>query len=305
MPDTPQQRVLITGASSGIGAEFAERFAAAGWDLVLVARRRDRLDAQARSLMNSWGVAVAVIDRDLAVPGAAAAIADELHIRGIRVDGLVNSAGFGTAGPFHGEDLQRITDEIQVNVSALTALTRLFLPQLLASPTGVLINVSSNAAYQPLPNLAVYAATKAFVTSLTESIWQETRQFPLRVLALAPGPTATEFFAVAGSDQFKVGAVVTAQRVVEEAFAALGDTQGPPSHIVGFSNRVTAIAARMAPRRLALAVASRLTAAPASAASPTAAPTTAVPPTASPAPQASPAPHRPDTPRSHPRADRD
>lgn len=285
MTETPQQRVLITGASSGIGAEFADRFAAAGWDLILVARRRDRLDAQARTLMNSWGVAVTVIDRDLAVPGAAAAIADELHIRGLRVDGLVNSAGFGTAGLFQGEDLARITDEIQVNVAALTALTRLFLPQLLASPAGVLINVSSNAAYQPLPNLAVYAATKAYVTSLTEAIWQETKHTPLRVLALAPGPTDTEFFAVAGSDQFKVGTVASAARVVDEAFATLGDPHGSPSHIVGFSNRVQAIAARMAPRRLALAVASRLTGTPDL------------------APSTTSAPH--EHPRSRPRADRD
>lgn len=255
------QLVLITGASSGIGAEFAARFAAAGWDLVLVARRRDRLDAQARSLTNTWGVTVTVLECDLARADAAAAIVEELDDRGLRLGGLVNSAGFGTYGAFHAEDPERIAEEIQVNVTALTVLTRLLLPHLRASDSGVLINVSSNAAYQPLPSMAVYAATKAYVTALTEAIWAESRNSPLRVLALAPGPTDTEFFAVAGSDQFKVGSVVTAERVVSEAFAALEHPTGPPSHIVGAANRLTAYLARVAPRQLVLAVAARLTAA--------------------------------------------
>ena len=251
--------IVITGASSGIGAEFARKFAATGAALVLVARRRDRLDALAAELERSHGTVVTVVPQDLTQPGAARAIVTALAERGLSADGLVNSAGFGTAGPFLEEDPDRIADEIAVNIGALTALTRLLLPQLIASRGGVVINIFSNAAYQPLPNLAVYAATKAYVTSLTEAIWKETRGTRLKVLALAPGPTETEFFDVAGSDDFKVGRAVGADRVVDEALALLRRRNPPPSHIVGGGNRVQAVSARMVPRRLVLAIASRLT----------------------------------------------
>jgi short-subunit dehydrogenase len=259
MASTDRRRIVITGASSGIGAEFARRFASQGADLVLVARRKDRLDALAAQLSDAHDTTVTVLDRDLAVSGAAQSIADDIERAGLRIDGLINSAGFGTAGPFAEEHIDRVTDEVQVNVAALTALTRLMMPALLASPAGLLINVSSTAAYQPLPNMAVYAATKAYVTALTEAIWQETRGTSLRVLALAPGPTETEFFDVAGSDVFKTSAAVSAERVVDAAMAQLGSRTAPPSHIVGAANRATAIAAKLAPRRLALAIASRVT----------------------------------------------
>ena len=259
MTTTDRRRVLITGASSGIGEVFARRFAAQGADLVLVARRRNRLAALADELQQAHGITATVLERDLAVSGAAQSIADDLDRAGLRIDGLVNSAGFGTAGPFAEENIDRITAEIQVNVAALTALTRLMMPALLAAPTGLLINVSSTAAYQPLPNMAVYAATKAYVTALTEAIWQETRGSSLRVLALAPGPTETEFFDVAGSDLFRVAPAVSAEQVVDAAMALLGTRNSSPSHIVGTGNRLTAIGARLAPRRLALAIAARLT----------------------------------------------
>jgi short-subunit dehydrogenase len=256
----PARRLLlITGASSGIGAEFARQFAATGADLVLVARRRDRLDALAAELGRAYGTAVTVLPQDLSGPGAARAIVAALAERDLTVDGLVNSAGFGTAGPFLEEHPDRIAAEIAVNIGALTVLTRLLLPQLIASRGGVLINISSNAAYQPLPNLAVYAATKAYVTSLTEAIWRETRGTRLKVLALAPGPTETEFFEVAGSDQFRVGRAVGADRVVGEALALLRRRNPPPSYIVGGGNRLQALSARVAPRRLVLAIATRLT----------------------------------------------
>lgn len=256
----PRRTVLITGASSGLGLTFARRFAARGDDLVVVARRRDRLDALARELQAAHGTTTAVFAQDLSLPGAAQALFDRLSDRGVRVDALINSAGFGTAGPFAAEDLDRVTDEVQVNVLALTQLTLLLLPQLLHSPAGLLLNVSSTAAYQPLPNIAVYAATKAYVTALTEAIWQESRGTSLQVLALAPGPTETEFFAAAGSDRFKVGPTLTANEVVDAAFAALARRNSPPSLVVGARNRATAIFARLAPSRLALLVSARLTA---------------------------------------------
>jgi len=256
----PRRVVLVTGASSGFGSTFARRFAKQGADLVLVARRRDRLETLARDLTAAFGTTTTVITADLSLPGAAQALVDDLGERGLSIDALVNSAGFGTAGPFAEEDLDRITDEIQVNVMALTQLSLLLLPQLLASPAGLLLNVSSTAAYQPLPNIAVYAATKAFVTALTEAIWQEARGSSLQVLALAPGPTQTEFFAAAGSERFKVGQMLTVDQVVDAAFAALGRRSSPPSLVVGGRNRATARLARLAPARLALLVSARLTA---------------------------------------------
>ena len=259
-PVVPRRVVLITGASSGFGSTFARRFAKQGADLVLVARRQDRLETLARDLAAAFGTTTTVIAADLSRPGAAQALVDELGERGITVDALINSAGFGTAGPFAEEDLGRITDEIQVNVTALTQLSLLLLPQLLASPAGLLLNVSSTAAYQPLPNIAVYAATKAFVTALTEAIWQESRGSALQVLALAPGPTQTEFFAAAGSERFKVGQMLTVDQVVDAAFVALGRRSSPPSLVVGGRNRATAFFARLAPARLALLVSARLTA---------------------------------------------
>jgi short-subunit dehydrogenase len=234
-PSVPRRVVLITGASSGFGSTFARRFAKQGADLVLVARRRDRLETLSRDLGAAFGTTTTVIATDLSLPGAARALVDDLGERGLTIDALVNSAGFGTAGPFAEEDLGRITDEIQ-------------------------LNVSSTAAYQPLPNIAVYAATKAFVTALTEAIWQESRGSALQVLALAPGPTQTEFFAAAGSERFKVGQMLTVDQVVDAAFAALGRRSSPPSLVVGSRNRATALFARLAPARLALLVSARLTA---------------------------------------------
>lgn len=247
---------LITGASSGFGAEFARRFAARGHDLVLVARRRDRLEQLAAELPSTT---CTVLPADLSDPGTPAELLGELARRGIRVDVLVNSAGFGSYGRFEAEDPDRIADEVQVNVGAVTALSRLLMPDLLSSRHGVLLNITSTAAYQPSPSLAVYAATKAYVRALTEAIWQENRGTPLRVLALAPGPTETEFFEAAGSDRFKVGQMLTVPQVVDVAFRALDRRDPPPSVIAGRRNRWTAVAAGLLPRRWVLRVADRLT----------------------------------------------
>lgn len=248
--------IVITGASSGIGAGFARRFAARGHDVVLIARRAERLEALAEEVRGLHRVEAAVLAADLADPAAPAAIARELSERGIRPAGLVNSAGFGTASAFVDEDSARVAAEVQVNVAALTLLTRELLPDLIAA-RGVLVNVSSNAGHQPLPGLAVYAATKAYVTSLTEAIWQETRGSGLRVLALCPGPTETEFFAAAGSETFKVGATKTVDDVLDEAFDALDSSRPSPVRTVGAVNRAQGWVARVSPRRLRLQVAAR------------------------------------------------
>ncbi len=199
-----------------------------------------------------------MLPTDLADPAGPADLVEDLAARGTRVDALVNNAGFGTYGPFEHEDPARIADEVQVNVAALTLLSRLLLPDLLAAPHGVQLNVTSTAAYQPGPSIAVYAATKAYVRSLTEALWQEHRGSRLRVLALAPGPTDTEFFDAAGSDKFKVGQMLSVEQVVDVAFRTLDRRDPPPSVVAGLQNRVTSAAVGLVPRRFALSVAGRM-----------------------------------------------
>lgn len=256
-PTSPSRAVVITGASSGIGAGFARRFAARGENVVLVARRRDRLEDLARELSSAHGITATAVVADLADPNGPAAVTARLATAGITASGLVNSAGFGTAGPVAEEDPERVAAEIQVNVSALTVLTRLLLPELIAAK-GVLMNISSTAGHQPIPGLAVYAATKAYVTSLTESIWQETRGTGLKVLALCPGPTATEFFDAAGTEDFIIGKVATIDEVLDAAFAALDARDPGPVLTVGTGNAFQGWIARVGPRRLRLSVAAGL-----------------------------------------------
>lgn len=255
--DAPARPIaVITGASSGLGAALAERLARRGHDVALIARRADRLDVLAARLESSCGIRTVVIAADLTSPGAPAAIRQRLRDGGWRAQTLVNAAGFGTAGDFIEEDPDRVADEIAVNVTALTVLTRLLLPDLTATPGGLLLNISSTAGHQPVPRLAVYAATKAYVTSLTAAISDETRAMGLRVVALCPGPTATEFFDAAGSTLFQVGAVATTKDVIDATMNSIDRGAGPVV-TVGLAHRVQAVAARLAPRALTLAVASR------------------------------------------------
>lgn len=246
--------VLVTGASSGFGAAFARRFATTGHDLVLVARRADRL-AELATELEQLGARAVPMPTDLSDPGAASALHARLDEVGLRLDILVNNAGFGTHGRFSGEDPARIAQEIAVNVTAPTLLTREFLPDLVASPDGALINVASTAAFQPGPHIAVYAATKAYLHSFTAALWQEYKDSSLKVINLAPGPAETEFFDVAGSDAFKVGQVITPDQVVDAAFHELSSGARHPSVVVGGLNSAQALAARFAPTRLTLSVA--------------------------------------------------
>ncbi|MBW5482168.1 SDR family NAD(P)-dependent oxidoreductase [Streptomyces bambusae] len=248
---------LITGASAGLGVEFARQWAARGADVVLVARRLERLEELARDLEKRYGVRATPIAADLALPGAGAALRADLDSRGIRVQTLVNNAGFGAYGPFVDQDPARIDQMIQLNIAALTGLTRAFLPDLVADGRGALVTVASTAAYQPTPSMAVYGATKAFVLSFTEAIAYETRTSPLRVLAVSPGPTSTEFFDIAGSENAAVGRLATPEQVVSTARRALERGTTPPSVVAGLGNRISARAAGLAPRRLALTVAGR------------------------------------------------
>lgn len=239
---------LVTGASSGLGAEFARQLAARGADLVLVARRVDRLDELAADLRERHGVTVTVVARDLARPGAGAALAADLADRGLAVQTLVNNAGFATRNRFEDEDADRIGQEVALNVAALVEITRAFYPQLLAAGRGALVNVASTGAYQPVPLMAVYGATKAFVLSFTEALWYEAAGSGLRVLALSPGATSTEFFDVAGENA-RVGSLQTPAQVVGLALATLDRRNPPPSVISGTANRLTAASTRVLSRR--------------------------------------------------------
>ncbi|WP_086663517.1 SDR family NAD(P)-dependent oxidoreductase [Lentzea kentuckyensis] len=249
-------RILITGASAGIGAQFARELARRGADLVLVARRAERLEALAAELR---GVDVTVLPCDLTEPGAAASLAAELRTRGISLTGLINNAGFGTYGPFAGEDAERLRTEIALDISAVVELTRTFVDELARSGRGVLINVASMAAYTPVPRMAVYAAAKAFVLSFTEALWHEHRRGGLRVLALSPGATQTEFFDVAGPEAAAGARMHQPELVVRTALRTLDRRNPPPSVAVGRLNRLLAGMSRLASRRLAVTAMGALT----------------------------------------------
>ena len=245
---------LITGASSGLGEEFATRFAARGENVVLVARRADRLDTLARRIEADHGVTATVVVMDLGVAGVGETLRATLADQGIIPTTLVNNAGFGTHGKFADEDPERIAAEIALNVSALVDLTHAFLPNL----TGALINIASTAAYQPTPNMAVYGATKAFVLNFTEALAFEHRTSSLKILALSPGPTRTEFFDVVGSKDAAVGNFQTSEQVVSTAMRALDSRRTPASVVSGLSNKISAGGVRLAPRSLAAKISGRL-----------------------------------------------
>ncbi|MET8757810.1 SDR family oxidoreductase [Lentzea sp. NPDC004782] len=247
--DYRDARILITGASAGIGAQFARELARRGADLVLVARRTDRLEALAAELKD---VDVTVLPCDLTEPGAVAGLATELRRRGLELTGLINNAGFGTFGPFAREDVQTLRTEIALDVSAVVELTRTFLDELVASGRGVLVNVASMAAYQPVPRMAVYGAAKAFVLNFTEALWQEHRRTGLRVLALSPGATSTEFFDVAGPEAAAGARMHTPELVVRTALRTLDRRNPPPSIAVGRANRMVVAVSRLASRRQAV-----------------------------------------------------
>ena len=194
--DEKRATALITGASSGIGVVFAREYASRGYDLIIAARRTDRLNKVATAITKDTGVAVTVVASDLSVPNSAAKLAKA--VGSTPVDVLVNNAGWGNIGPFSEEDLTSMADEINVNVIALTQLSRLFVDPMIERGRGTIINIASTAAYQPVPNMAVYAATKAYVLSFTEALWGELQGTGVSALAVSPGGTETEFFEVAG-----------------------------------------------------------------------------------------------------------
>lgn len=248
------RRSLVTGASSGIGRAFATRIAADGSDLVLVARRQTALTNLADELRERYGVAVDVIAADLSSSGAAASLVSALDQRGLEVDVLVNNAGLGIHGDLAQSRLVTVSQQIGVNVTALTELTTLLLPGMVARRRGTVVNVASTAAFQPVPHMAVYAATKAYVLSFTRALWSETRGTGVRVLAVCPGATDTAFFDIAG-EAASVGSRRTPEQVVDSTLRAL--RSGGPEIVDGAANALLARVASRIPNRLAIMLAER------------------------------------------------
>ena len=251
---TANTTTLITGASSGIGRAFAHKVAAAGGNLVLVARREDVLIDLATELTVAHAVRATVIAQDLNQPEAGQQLFDELQRRGLEIDVLINNAGLGIHGDLATTELSRATTQIGVNVTSLTTLTALLLPAMVARHQGAIINVASTAAFQPVAHMAVYSATKAYVLSFTQALWRETRGTGVDVLALCPGATDTAFFDTAG-DAAAVGARRAPAQVVDSAFRAL--ERGKHTVVDGRGNAFVAWLAPRLPRRLTLEIAER------------------------------------------------
>ncbi len=249
---------LITGASSGIGESFAYALARQNYDLVLVARREDRLDAVAAKAREMGAGRTEIVAADLARSAAPLELQARLAAVPIEVDYLINNAGFGTTGRFERLPLAREIEEIELNVAALVRLTRLFLPPMIERRRGTIINVASTAAFQAIPYMATYAASKAFVLSFTEAIAVETAGSGVRILALCPGPVRTEFEAVAKNDNALMPSFLylDADTVVRQALAAVA--RGRRVRINGMMNAAGAVAARLFPRALVRAIAGRI-----------------------------------------------
>ncbi|MBD1372316.1 SDR family oxidoreductase [Hazenella sp. IB182357] len=216
------QTALITGASSGIGEAFARELAKQKYHLVLVARNTEKLNQIASELAKQYDISVHVITADLSQPHTASSIYQQTEERGIQVDFLINNAGFGTFGPFHTIDPKSDHDQVMVNVATLVDLVHLYLPAMVSRKQGQIINVASMAGFIPLPYMAVYGATKAFVISFSEALWSEYREYGIHILALCPGYTKTNFFQTANVDASvpKKG-LRTPEQVVQSALTAL------------------------------------------------------------------------------------
>ena len=242
---------LITGASGGIGRAFAAELAARGHDLVLTARREDELRATA-DIIGAHGVRTELIPADLSGPAGRRHLLDELRARDLTISMLVNNAGFGSIGRFAELDADRLADEVELDVQTVVQLSRALLPAMLDAGHGSIVNVASTAAFQPLPTMAVYAAAKAFVLSFSQALWDEVRHQGVRVIAVCPGPTDTDFFVRAGDDDVLTGRR-TPQQVALTCLEALD--KGRPYVVDGLLNTLQAEVAKRTPVRVAIPLA--------------------------------------------------
>jgi uncharacterized protein len=249
------QTALITGASAGLGYEFAKLFARGKYNLVLVARSGPKLAELAEELRQRYGVSVKTIALDLGLPRAAQDLFEETQRAGLHIDILVNNAGYGKSGEFAAIPLEEDYGQIQLNVTTLTLLTKLYLGPMLERRSGKIMNVASTAAFQPGPLMAVYYATKAYVLSFSEAIADELRNSGVQVTCFCPGATLTEFQKRAETENsrlFKQLAPMDAKSVAEDGYRAL--MAGKRLAISGFRNWLVAESVRFAPRKWVTAI---------------------------------------------------
>lgn len=246
-----KKTVLITGVSGGIGKELADRFAKGGYNLVLVARSEGKLLELAKEYRKRYGSQATVIAKDVASPGVPKEIFAELKEKGVVVDYLVNNAGFGLYGTFLETQLEQETNMIDVNIKALTVMTKLFLPDMVKRGQGGVMNVASLVAFFPGPMMSVYYATKAYVLSFTEALENELSGTGVTVTALCPGLTSTGFVERSGigeSKLFQSGAIMEAGQVAEEGYR--GFLRGKTFIMPGARNRFMAFLPRLMPRKM-------------------------------------------------------
>jgi len=259
MQSSNRPLALVTGASGGIGAALARELARRGHDLVLVARSRVPMEALAAEL-RAAGAAATVITADLGKTGAAAMLAHDIATNGLTIEVLINNAGLGAAGRFDRIDPVRIGDMLQVNIVALTELTRLVLPAMVARGRGKVMLVASTAGFLPGPYMAVYFASKAYVLSLGEALAQELDGSGVGVTVLCPGATATNFFAVAGADRTAMARHLRRMMRADDVarLGCRGLFRGKRVVVVGTLNRLMTFAARLTPHRISLPATARL-----------------------------------------------
>jgi short-subunit dehydrogenase len=258
-PPSPDSAALITGASSGIGADVARSLATRGHGVVLVARRAERLEALAGELRDEHGVRAETLSCDLGDADARARMLDQLGELGLTVDVLVNNAGFGSGGLFQSLDQDREVQMVRLNVEAVVDLCGRFVPEMVRAGQGAVLNVASTASFQPLPRQATYAATKAFVSAFTDGLYADLRGTGVTATCLCPGPVETEFPNTAGLQEAADGLPsifwTQSDHVAEEAVKGL--ERGKRVVIPGVINRATALGGQHAPRGLLLRLGSR------------------------------------------------
>jgi len=247
---------LITGASSGIGEAFARRLAADEHNLILVARSENKLHELCDELMLNHKILAHYVALDLLEEDADEKLFEETQRHDFKVEWLINNAGFGSMGDFAALDLEKEIDIVRLNVSSLVSLTHRFLPQMRERRRGTIINVSSSAGFQPIPFMATYAATKAFVTSFTEAVAEENRPFGVRVMALCPGATRTNFFAASDiKEPLTVKGEQTPEEVVEAALKGL--KKGKSTVISGWANYIGSVLGKHVPDSVSTRVMAR------------------------------------------------
>lgn len=239
---------LITGASGGIGEAFARRLAAEKHNLVLVARTENKLHELCDELMLKHRITAHYVAIDLIDYEADKRLYEETEKHDLEIDWLINNAGFGSMGDFARLELENEMEMINLNILALVALTHRYLQKMRTRNSGVIINVASTAGFQPIPFMATYAATKAFVRSFSEAISEENRPYNITVTALCPGPTDTNFFDAAGAQPLQMKGMQTAEEVVEAALKAVG--RGKSSVVSGWKNYVGSVFGTLAPNAL-------------------------------------------------------